>query len=53
MKDGQPRLIWRSGTDCAKSCVAAAHHRLAWNHPFLDGNGGATRLFRTLSYETG
>lgn len=24
--------------------VAAAHHRLAWIHPFLDGNGRVTRL---------
>jgi Fic family protein len=24
--------------------VAAAHHRLAWVHPFLDGNGRVTRL---------
>jgi Fic family protein len=25
--------------------VAAAHHRLAWIHPFLDGNGRVARLF--------
>jgi Fic family protein len=25
--------------------AAAAHHRLAWVHPFLDGNGRVTRLF--------
>lgn len=25
--------------------VAASHHRLAWIHPFLDGNGRVTRLF--------
>lgn len=24
---------------------AAAHHRLAWMHPFIDGNGRVTRLF--------
>lgn len=24
--------------------VAAAHHRLLWIHPFLDGNGRVTRL---------
>jgi Fic family protein len=24
--------------------VAAAHHRMAWVHPFLDGNGRAVRL---------
>jgi Fic family protein len=25
--------------------AAAAHHRLAWIHPFLDGNGRVVRLF--------
>jgi Fic family protein len=25
--------------------AAAAHHRLMWVHPFLDGNGRVTRLF--------
>ena len=25
--------------------VAASHHRLAWIHPFYDGNGRVTRLF--------
>ena len=25
--------------------VACSHHRLAWIHPFLDGNGRVTRLF--------
>lgn len=25
--------------------TAAAHHRLLWVHPFLDGNGRVTRLF--------
>jgi Fic family protein len=25
--------------------VAASHHRLAWIHPFLDGNGRVVRLF--------
>lgn len=29
--------------------LAAAHHRLMWIHPFLDGNGRVTRLF-TDSY---
>jgi len=29
--------------------VAASHHRLAWIHPFLDGNGRVARLF-TLAY---
>ncbi len=32
---GQARLI----------AAAASHHRLAWIHPFLDGNGRVTRLF--------
>ena len=27
--------------------AAAAHHRLVWIHPFLDGNGRVARLFRT------
>jgi len=31
---GQVRLI-----------AAASHHRLAWIHPFLDGNGRVTRFF--------
>lgn len=25
--------------------IAASHHRLAWMHPFLDGNGRVIRLF--------
>src|SRR5436305_942518 len=25
--------------------LAAAHHRLMWIHPFLDGNGRVARLF--------
>ncbi|HLF10163.1 MAG TPA: Fic family protein [Gammaproteobacteria bacterium] len=29
--------------------AAAAHHRLAWMHPFLDGNG---RVVRLISYAT-
>jgi Fic family protein len=29
--------------------AAASHHRLAWIHPFLDGNGRVTRLM-TLAY---
>jgi Fic family protein len=29
--------------------AAAAHHRLAWIHPFLDGNG---RVMRLMSYAT-
>ncbi|MFI5200935.1 MAG: Fic family protein [Candidatus Kapaibacterium sp.] len=30
--------------------AAAAHHRLAWIHPFLDGNGRVTRLFTHLYF---
>lgn len=30
-------------------CAAAAHHRLAWIHPFLDGNG---RVCRLMSHAT-
>jgi len=33
-----------SGTDRLMA-AAAAHHRLAWIHPFLDGNGRVARLF--------
>ncbi len=35
--------------------IAAAHHRLAWIHPFVDGNGRATRLVthRALSTISG
>lgn len=29
--------------------VAASHHRMAWIHPFLDGNGRISRLF-TYAY---
>jgi Fic family protein len=38
---GNPQL------NAVKKVVAAAasHHRLAWIHPFLDGNGRVTRLF--------
>ncbi len=27
------------------AAMSAAHHRLTWIHPFLDGNGRVTRLF--------
>lgn len=30
--------------------IAAAHHRLAWVHPFLDGNGRVTRLFSDAAF---
>jgi Fic family protein len=30
--------------DDALILIAAAHHRVAWVHPFLDGNGRAVRL---------
>ena len=31
--------------------IAAAHHRLAWVHPFLDGNGRVTRLFSDAAFQ--
>src|SRR6266446_1687263 len=30
--------------------AAASHHRLAWIHPFLDGNGRVTRLFTDIYF---
>jgi Fic family protein len=30
--------------ETAVIALAAAHHRLAWIHPFLDGNGRSARL---------
>ena len=33
------------GTPQGLVAAAAAHHRLAWIHPFLEGNGRVTRLF--------
>jgi len=30
--------------------IAAAHHRLAWLHPFLDGNGRVIRLFSDAAF---
>ena len=30
--------------------IAAAHHRLAWLHPFLDGNGRVVRLFSDAAF---
>ncbi len=37
------------GTAETVVAAAAAHHRLAWIHPFLDGNG---RVMRLMSYAT-
>lgn len=34
--------------EAAIVALAAAHHRLAWMHPFLDGNGRVTRLHTHL-----
>ena len=31
--------------------IAAAHHRLAWIHPFLDGNGRVVRLFTDAYFQ--
>ncbi|MGI4742086.1 MAG: Fic family protein [Janthinobacterium lividum] len=30
--------------------IGAAHHRLAWLHPFLDGNGRVMRLFSDAAF---
>jgi Fic family protein len=32
------------GLDALLFTIAAAHHRMAWTHPFEDGNGRAVRL---------
>ncbi|MGV3682108.1 MAG: Fic family protein [Acidovorax sp.] len=32
------------GVDAVIFTIAAAHHRMAWTHPFEDGNGRAVRL---------
>jgi Fic family protein len=32
------------GLDAAIYTIASAHHRMAWTHPFEDGNGRAVRL---------
>ena len=37
------RLDWMHGNDRLLA-AAAAHHRLLWIHPFLDGNGRVCRL---------
>jgi Fic family protein len=34
----------RLGRSDAITAIAAAHHRLTWIHPFLDGNGRVARL---------
>lgn len=34
----------RVGLDAALYTAAALHHRMAWVHPFVDGNGRACRL---------
>lgn len=54
LPDALPRFLVRfsevyspqrlGGLD-AVVATGAAHHRLAWIHPFLDGNGRVTRLF--------
>lgn len=47
-----PRFLQRAdevysrtwGLDALLCAIASAHHRMAWVHPFLDGNGRACRL---------
>ncbi|SSW67836.1 Fic family protein [Achromobacter agilis] len=34
----------RRASDSQLIAIACAHHRMAWMHPFADGNGRATRL---------
>ena len=41
MDDTYPKL---RGVDSLLCGIAAAHHRFAWVHPFVDGNGRACRL---------
>lgn len=41
MDEVYPRL---RGVDALLYGIAAAHHRFAWVHPFVDGNGRACRL---------
>ena len=36
--------LWAPGKTDAILWAAAAHHRLLWIHPFLDGNGRVARL---------
>jgi len=38
------RMYGRQGRSSAILSSAAAHHRLLWIHPFLDGNGRVARL---------
>jgi Fic family protein len=38
------KIYGRVGKTDAILAAAAAHHRLLWIHPFLDGNGRVTRL---------
>lgn len=37
-----------TGTEALLIGVACSHHRLAWIHPFIDGNGRAARLHSHL-----
>ncbi|HEY6281524.1 MAG TPA: Fic family protein [Burkholderiales bacterium] len=37
-----------AGTEALLIGTACSHHRLAWIHPFIDGNGRAARLYSHL-----
>ena len=38
------QVYWKTSKTDAIIAVAAAHHRLLWIHPFVDGNGRVARL---------
>lgn len=44
MRGWAERYRGLAGTEALLAGVACAHHRLAWVHPFVDGNGRCARL---------